>query len=148
MSALTPRHAARLQALHYLARTALRFCPPLRAKAIVDGAAQWLPPLRDASDARAAVRLLFPRGSCLTRAVTIAAMLPAAEVVIGIAPPRTPRARAHAWLEIGGEPVDTVPGESLGFPDELARLSPVPSGSGRGRMKRIAGAGDALRRES
>jgi hypothetical protein len=127
----------RLHALHCLARVALRVRPPLQAKEWVDRAGGHLPSLRGVGGARAAVEALFPWGSCLTRAVTIAALLPGAEVVIGMDRWNSARATAHAWLEISGVRVDTDPTENSYFPDEVARLPPAlrraPVSKTRGR---------------
>jgi hypothetical protein len=115
-------NAVRLHALHCLARVALRVRPPMRAKALVDRMARRFPPLRGGIEsARDAVDTLFPTGSCLSRAVAIAAVLPGAQVVLGVDAWSAARVRAHAWLEIDGVRVDTVPGGSQ-FPDEIARF--------------------------
>jgi hypothetical protein len=126
MSELTRRDAARLQALHWLARAALRLRSPLQAKALVDGVASRLRRLDGIDDARAAVRELFPAGSCLSRALAIAAALPRAHVVIGVYPPGPSGVPAHAWIEIDSVCVDTRPGDSE-LPEELTRLSPTPT---------------------
>lgn len=124
MNALGQQFALRLKGLHWLARVALRLRPPLEAKAVVDRVAQHMPQLRGADDARAAVRALGPSGSCLSRAVAVAAILPGADVVIGIDVWRSAQLAAHAWVEVDGECVDTnVDGSAL--PTELARLGPT-----------------------
>ena len=124
MSELTTRDALRLHGLHWLARAALRIRPPLQAKALVDRIARVFPPLHGVADARAAVEELFPSGSCLSRAVTIAANLPGAEVVIGVDAWSAATVSAHAWLQIDDVNVDTRPETSTPLPDELARLPP------------------------
>jgi hypothetical protein len=118
----TAATAASLHALHLFARTALRLRPPLRAKALVDSVARVLPSLDGAEAAREAVQVLFPSGSCLSRAIAIAAALPGAEVVIGVTALRATHVSAHAWLHIDGVSVDTVPGSNADLPAELARL--------------------------
>ncbi len=125
MSGWTDADALRLRGLHLIARAALRVRPPLRAKALVDWVAHMLPPLRSADHVQSAVGALFPSGTCLSRAVTIAAALPGAEVVIGVNVWNAARPSAHAWLEIDGVRVDTTPGSSQ-FPDELARFPRRP----------------------
>jgi hypothetical protein len=131
MSRLTLRDVARLHALHCLARVVLRVRPPLRAKELVDRIASQLPSLSGVENARDAVRTLFPTGSCLTRAVTIAAAMPGAEVVIGVDVWSSARLSAHAWLEIDGTRVDTSP-DSAPLPEELTRFpSRSPSSLGR-----------------
>jgi hypothetical protein len=123
MSPLTEGHTLGLRGLHLFARMALRVRTPLRAKALVDQIGSHLPGLRGVEDARAAVRALFPAGSCLSRALTIAATLPGAEVVIGVDAWSTAQLSAHAWLEIDHVRVDTRPGTGdMRLPDELARL--------------------------
>jgi hypothetical protein len=126
VSELTAAGALGLHGLHWLARLALRTRSPLRAKSVVDRVARILPPLRDVEDARAAVGALFPAGSCLSRALAIAAMLPGAEVVIGVAALRSASLSAHAWLRIDNVDIDTNPKSSTELPAELARLSPRP----------------------
>ena len=122
MSALTAADALRLHGLHWLARLVLRVRPPLEAKALVERIASHLPALRGVQSARDAVVTLFPAGSCLTRAVTIAAALPGADVVIGVDVWNAAQVTAHAWLEIDGVRVDTRPGDAQ-LPDELTRLT-------------------------
>lgn len=121
MSARVSGDAVRLRALHWVARVMLRVRSPLHARALVERIGRRLPPLRGVEGARDAVLTLFPSGSCLSRAVAIAAVLPDADVVIGVDPWQSARLRAHAWLEIGGERVDTDPRGSP-LPEELARL--------------------------
>jgi hypothetical protein len=124
VNALPRGHAARLRALHWVARAALRVRPPLQAKAVVDRLASAFPRLGGVDDARAAVRELYPAGSCLSRALAVAAALPSAEVVIGVYPPSATRVVAHAWLEIDTVRIDTTLGDTQ-LPDELARLPPA-----------------------
>jgi Transglutaminase-like superfamily len=124
MSELTTADSLRLHGLHWLARAALRVRPPLQAKALVDRVARFLPSLEGVEDARAAVRGLYPSGSCLSRALTIAARLPGTEVVIGVHAWNSAQLSAHAWLRIDEESVDTSPGSNNELPTELARLPP------------------------
>ncbi len=95
----------RLHALHAVARVALRLRPPLRAKAIVDRVGRHFVPFRDVSEAKDAASLLDGHGTCLSRALTVAARLPDAEVVIGVDPQAAEPLYAHAWVEIGGDPL-------------------------------------------
>ena len=118
-------NALRLRALHLLARLALRLCPPLQAKALVDRVGSRVAKLHGPEEARAAVRELFPAGTCLSRAVTIAATLRGADVVIGFDAWSGGRGSAHAWLEIEGVRVDTSLDGNPQFPDELTRLPAV-----------------------
>ena len=106
----------RLHALHAVAWTALRALPPLRAKWLVDRLGRALPTLSPEEARRAAVALEVA-GTCLSRALTIAACVPGSEVVIAADPSR-PRRRgswsAHAWVEIDGVAVASK--------DEAARV--------------------------
>jgi hypothetical protein len=138
MSELTAGDAVRLRALHWVARAALRIRSPLRAKSIVDRVASLFPRLHGVEDAHAAVRELFPAGSCLSRALAIAATVPGAEVVIGVYPPSQSSIVAHAWLEIDAVCVDTRPAES-GARREHERGSGLP-----GELTRLAGRSDPL----
>jgi hypothetical protein len=96
---------------------------PMRAKALVDTVGSHVLELEGVEQARAAAECLFPRGTCLSRALAIAAALPDAEVVIGAAPEPGAVLRAHAWLEIRGTIVETTPNAGVA-PPELARLRP------------------------
>jgi hypothetical protein len=121
MSELTVRHTLRLHGLHWLARVALRVRSPLQAKALLDRVGRLFPPLRGVESASEAAQTLFSSGSCLSRAMTIAAAVPGAEVVIGVDAWSAARLTAHAWVELDGVRVDTRPGDAE-FPDELVRL--------------------------
>ena len=90
------------RALHALARIALRIAPPLRAKRMVDSVARWVAPLADVDCARDLASALQARGTCLSRALTVAALLPGAEVVIGVDPRAGGSLFAHAWVEHEG----------------------------------------------
>jgi hypothetical protein len=99
--------------LHLYARVGIRVWPPLEVKRRVDGLGSWLPRL-EFGDALAAAEQLRG-GSCLSRALVVAARLHDAEVVIGrrAASPF----QAHAWVESQGR--------SIGLTEpctELARL--------------------------
>lgn len=93
-------------ALHALARCALRLQTPRDARKTVLRVGQLLPPLNEAQLRRVA-RKLDPAGTCLSRALTLAARMKGSEVVIGV-DPRRPTATplfAHAWVEIDGRPL-------------------------------------------
>lgn len=140
-----------LRALHTAARVAFCLLPPLRAKAVVDRLGRSLPSLEGVDDARWAVAALWPRGSCLTRAVTVAATAPGAEVVIGVDHSRVTATSAHAWLELGGVPINTSLGDGEGFPAELARLPMAGARlawSKSSKLKWLVSLGGAGRRES
>jgi hypothetical protein len=91
-----------MHGLHVLARLALHSRPPLEADRIVRFAACRISPLRDLAAARIAFDTLRSHGSCLSRAISIAARLPEAQVVIGVDPRRSNGLTAHAWVELGG----------------------------------------------
>jgi hypothetical protein len=122
MSHLAMGKSVRVHALHWVARVALRRSQLLRAKAIVDRCALFCGRLHDVDEVRTAVRTLVPSGSCLSRALTIAAMAPEAQIVIGVDAWSSARLSAHAWLEIDGLAVDTVVESHAELPVELARL--------------------------
>jgi hypothetical protein len=88
--------------LHLLARAALRMLPPLRAKRAVDFAACCLPRLGGTDEACGLASKLDGHGSCLSRALTIAARLPGSDVVIAVDPRLARPLYAHAWVEVAG----------------------------------------------
>ncbi len=96
------RDLALLAAAHGL----LRVLPPLRAHALLLRIGTLWPEIRSAEEAREASAQLVGFGTCLSRAMAVAARTPAADVVIGVAPRRASTLFAHAWLEMGGVPVD------------------------------------------
>ncbi len=110
------------RALHLVARVAIRVAPPLSAKHIVDLAARLLPKYRSLVDAERDAMRIARAGTCLSRALTVAARLPGAEVVIGVAPPA--HFAAHAWVETGG--VRVFDGDATGSLLEVARLARAP----------------------
>jgi hypothetical protein len=105
------------QLLHLVARITLRTVSPERAKRIVDATAQLMPPL-SLSDASVLARTLEGSGTCLTRALTVAARLPGSQVVIGSDGPAGPAFAAHAWVERDGQVVGTTTPSRY----EIARL--------------------------
>jgi hypothetical protein len=107
------------RALHVLARVALRIARPLRAKRMVDAAARWIAPLPDLDVARGLASAIDGQGTCLSRALTVAALLPEAEVVIGVDPRASSRLYAHAWVEHGGHALRASDVSGL----EIARLA-------------------------
>jgi hypothetical protein len=72
------------------------------AKAVARLGARAVPAL-DVHAARVLFDELRPVGTCLSRALTIAARLPGAEVAFGFDPARAPNFRPHAWVVVGGE---------------------------------------------
>ncbi|MGH7272432.1 MAG: lasso peptide biosynthesis B2 protein [Polyangiaceae bacterium] len=117
----------RSQALHALAWMLLRACPPMRAHAILVGLGAWLAPIETPDEARRVARTLAGHGTCLSRALALAARAPAADVVIGVAVRGDSPLLAHAWVEMNGAPID--PSEVTGSP--IARLRGPRSTSSR-----------------
>jgi hypothetical protein len=105
--------------LRVVASLALSMFPPLRAKRIVDFVARPLSPL-SCPEAIGLARALEGRGTCLSRALAIAARLPGADVVIAIAPPETKGPFAHAWVEYLGRPLRASDATGV----EIARIGP------------------------
>jgi Transglutaminase-like superfamily len=93
------------EALHAFARILLRFCSPRRAYTILARVGSLLPSYDERSDVLRAGARIQRRGTCLSRALTVAARSPEAEVVIGVAPRPGERLLAHAWLELAGVPL-------------------------------------------
>lgn len=124
---MTPLEALRLRVLHLVARGALRVGSPLRAKAIVDRVARLWPPLEGPAAASEAAWAIAREGSCLSRALTVGASLPGAEVVLAVDVWSGSRLAAHAWLEVGGRRIpDRRGAEDAVFEgNEIARLSPT-----------------------
>ena len=106
-------------ALHWFTRAALRLFPPQRAKRTVDRVARWLP-RRSVAEALRDAATIGTQGSCLSRAVALAARTPGADVVIGVNPRLSSRLYAHAWVEVGG--VCVALGDERHFAEEIARL--------------------------
>jgi hypothetical protein len=106
------------EALHAFARVLLRCCSPRRAYEILRRVGALLPPHADRDGVLRASALIRRRGTCLSRALAVAARAPAAELVIAVTPRPNDRLLAHAWLELAGEPV--APSEVAG--SEIARL--------------------------
>ncbi|HRG99618.1 MAG TPA: lasso peptide biosynthesis B2 protein [Polyangiaceae bacterium] len=104
--------------LHLVARASVRLLAPRTAHRVVRAVGRALPAL-DASDVARVAAGLAGRGTCLSRALTLAARLPGAEVVIGARRPGLDGAfTAHAWLERDGAPLAS---DAEGH-RELARL--------------------------
>jgi hypothetical protein len=104
-------------ALHVLARVAVRARPPLEAKRLVDALGSVLAPL-PLGEAIRIGQELEGRGTCLSRALVIAARLPGAQVVIGAQTGAGNGFAAHAWVERDGVIVCGSPPTR----HELARL--------------------------
>ena len=104
--------------LHAVARIALRCCSPRLAYAIVTEVGAFLPQHPDHAHVRCAGARIRRKGTCLSRALTLAARTPSAELVIAVAPRAGQRLFAHAWLEFEGIPLE--PSEVAG--SEIARI--------------------------
>ncbi|WP_394837837.1 lasso peptide biosynthesis protein [Pendulispora rubella] len=117
----------RVRLLHGIARIAIRIAKPRGAKRITDVCGRLLPPFMSLDEACAAATSLDGTGTCLSRALTIAACLPASEVVIGVDPNANTALPlfAHAWVEVSTVPIRPTDAQGL----EIARL---------GRMARTA----------
>jgi hypothetical protein len=94
------------EVLHALARFLLRVCSPKHAHAILVRVGALFPRHVDRSDVLSAGTRVRGRGTCLSRALAVAARSPDAELVIGVAPRVGERLFAHAWVEVAGEPID------------------------------------------
>lgn len=100
--------------LHVIARVTLRVASPVRAKRLVGHVARLAPSITITDARRLGVVLEQCAGTCLSRAVTIAAMLRRAEIVIGADRYSRRSFSAHAWVErdgavvSGGEPSRVV----------------------------------------
>jgi len=98
--------------LNVFALATLRALRPLDAKALVARVACWYPVLTTADTAGRAASRLGVRGTCLSRALAVAARCSQADVVIAVTPASCPRSdyrsrtrnaiHAHAWVEVAG----------------------------------------------
>ncbi len=103
--------------LHLVARVAVRVSSPLRARQVVADLGGLFPPLTLAEATQVAHRL-EGAGTCLSRALTIAARLPGSQVVIGSDGPEAGSFWAHAWVERDGTVVSATPPSRV----EITRL--------------------------
>ena len=107
--------------LHAAAWGLLRVLPPRSAFRWTSRVARLFPNVRDERTALEIAEAIDSRGTCLSRALTVAARLPDGEVVIGVdsssLSPRVPFT-AHAWVELNGAPLrkdDVREGEIVRF---------------------------------
>ena len=105
-------------ALHAMARLLLRFCSPQRTREILGTVGTLLPAHKTRAHVLRARARIQRRGTCLTQSLALAARAPEADLVIGVTSGAGLRMRAHAWLELSGEPID--PSDVAGR--ELARI--------------------------
>jgi hypothetical protein len=118
---LSLRERAALRALHGVARVALHVLAPARAKRLLDRLGRRLPACDTPDQLRAGERLLEGRGTCLTRALALAARAPSAQVVIAVDPRRSAALHAHAWVELAGLSFGEDDARARGA-SEIARL--------------------------
>ncbi len=89
-------------AAHLVARVTVALLPPAQALKVT---AYFTRRMRlDRISARHVSSVLEPWGTCLSRAVSIAARIPGAEIVLG-GDTETGAFTAHAWVEIDGRPL-------------------------------------------
>jgi hypothetical protein len=97
-----------LYALNLLGYATLRVRSPAAAGRVVFAAARRTGVRLDAAGARRALGRLRG-GSCLSRSLAIASLVPGAEVVIGVRPgedgPVASGVQAHAWVEVDAGPL-------------------------------------------
>jgi hypothetical protein len=96
------------QLLNRIAWLAIRIWPPVEAKRRVDALGSWLGPL-DIEEAERALAELYG-GSCLTRALALAARVRDAQIVIGARCGGAAPFYAHAWVESRGQAIGSVEG--------------------------------------
>lgn len=116
------------EALNLAARLLLRVCAPMTAQAALTRLGRHLPQRRTRLELARAAASLSARGSCLSRALALAATAPTADVVIGVRPSPQNGVDAHAWLEMEGEPLreDDPRGEVIArLPGRHSPLGPA-----------------------
>ncbi len=114
-------------AMHLIARLAVRSARPARASAIVAAAGRFTPRLNE-DTARDALHALDGRGTCLTRALAVAARLDGGQIAIGVRYASGSALRAHAWVVSNGVPLRA--GDPDG--DIIALLDPTTASAGWG----------------
>ena len=105
------------QVLHGFVRASVRFQSPSASRTAFRRCSAYLPAVSDPKRVRLLVRILASRGTCWTRALTLATVVPRSEVVIGVNPADATMF-AHAWVE---SPNRRVRRASLNV-SEIARL--------------------------
>jgi hypothetical protein len=123
--------------LNTAARMLLNTCKPLRAHSLLMQLGRIFPPHRTRQEMQQVARNLRLSGTCLSRSMAIVSRAPTGTVVLAVQLLEGgARLMAHAWVEIGGEPLD--PSDPAG--GEIARFPglhgpPVNSGAGQGNRK-------------
>ncbi len=84
----------------------LKWCSPEAAQAYLRRLVVAFEPIETVEEAQRMARRLDGYGSCLSRSLAVAARTPTADVVIGVEPRPGESPFAHAWVEIGGVPLD------------------------------------------
>lgn len=97
----------------------LHVCAPPRTLYILRRLGRPFPRLKTRGEHRRALSRLQGRGSCLSRALALAARSPNAQVVIGVHLRNGCEFEAHAWLEVQGAPLE--PTDPRG--QEIVRLA-------------------------
>jgi hypothetical protein len=113
-------------ALLLAAHGLLRVCTPLRAHFVARRIGRFFRPITTREEARRMAFRLRPLGSCLSRSLAVAARARTADVVIAVEPSRRGAFMAHAWVELGGEPIDAS--DVMG--SVIVRLGPEASAVG------------------
>ena len=130
------------RSLHLVARVAIQLLPPVRAQRVVATLARAFPRIRGEECARALAYELETSGTCLSRAMTIAARVENAQIAIGVTYAPGGRLRAHAWVTLDGFAIrDADPDGEV-----LAIVSPERGGTIDGR--RTDNRSDSARRSS
>jgi Transglutaminase-like superfamily len=114
--------------LNLAARVLLRVYTPSTVHLLMTNVGRLLPKRDTAAEVRAAAARLRPRGTCLTRALALAARSPHADVIIGVKPNGRKGIDAHAWIEVDGMPLHSSDPSG----EEIARLRGMGVGRKRG----------------
>jgi hypothetical protein len=99
---------------HAFAFVALQLGSPRQAHSWIKAAASAWPRIGDIQQARAVVRRLGNRGTCLSRALAVATRCAESQVVFGIARNRAESSferasiQAHAWVEVNQVPLEAT----------------------------------------
>lgn len=119
---LSVRERIALHVLHAAAVVALWSKSPLEAKRIVQRLAARLGKRAEPSESAAieAVRTLQRGGTCLTRAIAVAAWMPGTEIVIGVRRDASEKITSHAWLQMGERPLEDA--AIVGGMREIAKI--------------------------
>jgi hypothetical protein len=100
------RSFLRDSSIHASAWILLRTFSPARTHALLLRIGAHLEPIDTVDEARLVLRALLRHGTCLSRALAVAARTPTADVVIGVEPRKDAPLFAHAWVEMDGAPID------------------------------------------